>query len=456
MAGKAVVAIIDVGKTNKKIFLLDENYHIVYERTAKFAETVDEDGDNCENIESLKRSLFDYLKQVMAMPEYDVRAVNFSTYGASFVYLDEEGKELTPLYNYLKVFPEGLEKQFYENYGGKKAVSTATASPVLGSLNSGLQVYRLKHEQPDKYAQLKAAVHLPQYLSFLLTGKAVTDMTSIGCHTQLWDFNSNEYHRWVLVEGLDEKFGEIKPAYHLVNQEINGKNLKVGIGLHDSSSALIPYLENFNHTFLLLSTGTWCIAMNPFNQKPLTQSELEQDCLCYIQYQGTPVKSSRLFAGQEHEDEAERIAKHFGVNSSYYKDYRYNPVVVGKLKKLVPDNIYPAESFDFKSDFGKRDLNIFENPEQAYHQLIMDLIKRQIYSLDLVLSSEVTKIFVDGGFSKNDIYMHMLAKAYPKLEVYASIVAQASAVGAALAIHSGWNSKPIPTDLISLTYYGNR
>ena len=49
-----VIAIIDVGKTNKKLFLFDEHYKIVFERSARFAETVDEDGDPCENLESLK------------------------------------------------------------------------------------------------------------------------------------------------------------------------------------------------------------------------------------------------------------------------------------------------------------------------------------------------------------------------------------------------------------------
>jgi len=40
-----VIAVFDVGKTNKKLFLFDENYKIVFERTARFLETHDEDGD---------------------------------------------------------------------------------------------------------------------------------------------------------------------------------------------------------------------------------------------------------------------------------------------------------------------------------------------------------------------------------------------------------------------------
>ena len=38
-----------------------------------------------------------------------------------------------------------------------------TASPLLGSLNSGLQLYRLKKEQPEVFQKIHHALHLPQY-----------------------------------------------------------------------------------------------------------------------------------------------------------------------------------------------------------------------------------------------------------------------------------------------------
>ena len=141
---QSVIAIFDVGKTNKKLFLFDEHYKIVFERSAKFIETVDEDGDNCENLESLRLSVFDSLHEVFRKKEFGIKAINFSTYGASFVYIDEDGRPVAPLYNYLKAYPEELKKKFYDTYGCEEKVSSETASPVLGSLNSGMQLYRIK------------------------------------------------------------------------------------------------------------------------------------------------------------------------------------------------------------------------------------------------------------------------------------------------------------------------
>src|ERR1700712_345279 len=102
MSAIPVIAIFDVGKTNKKLFLFDENYRIVYEKSARFIETVDEDGDQCENLESLRVSVFDSLHEVLKLQAFSVKAINFSTYGASFVHVDENGLPIAPLYNYLK------------------------------------------------------------------------------------------------------------------------------------------------------------------------------------------------------------------------------------------------------------------------------------------------------------------------------------------------------------------
>ncbi|RNL53376.1 FGGY-family carbohydrate kinase [Pedobacter jejuensis] len=450
---KAVAAIFDVGKTNKKLFLIDENYNIVYERSARFVETKDDDGEPCENLDSLRSSVYDSLNQVMQLKEFNIKAINFSTYGASFVYLDENGEPLTPLYNYLKEYPEDLKNQFYETYGGEEKISLETASPILGSLNSGMQLYRLKREKPDVFAKIKFALHLPQYLSYLITGKAVADITSIGCHTQLWDFNKNTYHDWVLAEGLDRKFGEFTPADSSLKMRFEGLDVKVGVGLHDSSAALIPYLANFSTPFILLSTGTWCISLNPFNQQTLTADELKQDCLCYMHYKGKAVKASRIFAGYEHELQLKRIADHFDRAAYIFKHLKFNPAMILNLANKIPENAILQTEFSAHSAFPERDLNQFKTAEEAYHQLIFDLVKQQVYSLKLILNQGVKRIFVDGGFGKNAIYMHLLATAIPDIEVYASSVSQATAIGTALSINDAWNSNPAPTDMIQLKYY---
>ncbi|MDO3640858.1 FGGY-family carbohydrate kinase [Mucilaginibacter sp. L3T2-6] len=453
MSARPVIVVFDVGKTNKKLFLFDENYQIVFEKSARFIETVDEDGFPCENLESLRLSVFDSLSEVFRLKEFNIKAVNFSSYGASFVYAGEDGKPAAPLYNYLKPYPVELSEKFYNKYGGEESFSLQTASPVLGSLNSGLQLYRLKIEQPEIFSRVKYALHLPQYLSFLLTGVYYSDLTSIGCHTAMWDFEHNRYHEWIQREGVALKLPPIVPANKVSPPLFPGTSYKIGCGLHDSSAALIPYLVNFNEPFVLISTGTWCISLNPFNHHSLTLDELKKDCLSFLQYKGQPVKASRLFSGNEYEQQVKRIAEHFDVDAIRFRNINYNPDVVKKIKKSQTQARY-EDNFQKESVFATRDLAGFKNDTEAYHQLVLDLVNLQAASTQLVLkNTPVKRIFVDGGFSKNNVFMNLLAAEFSDLEVFAASMAQASAVGAALTIHSAWNSKQVPNDIIQLKYF---
>lgn len=446
-----VVAIFDVGKTNKKLFLFDENYRVVFERSARFIETVDEDGDSCENLDSLRLSVFDSLREVFSNPKFEVKAINFATYGASLVYIDKDGKALTSLQNYLKSYPEDLKNTFYQKYGGEVLFAAQTASPVLDSLNSGMQFYRLKKEKPEIFKQVAYALHLPHYLSFLISGKAFSDKTNLGCHTNFWDFGKDDYHHWLKEEGLLDKMAPIVPSNHVSPANFPGSNYSVGVGLHDSSAALIPYLKSFKEPFVLLSTGTWSISLNPFNQQPLTAEELNQDVLSYMQYEGKAVKASRLFAGFAYEQQTKRIAAHFGCDAIMFRNLDF---VAAIAKPFMDDQSKNKEDNWRSLSFETRDLNEFKNEIEAYYQLMVELVLQQYHSTKLVLNgTAVKRIFVDGGFSKNMVFMNLLAAIFPDMEVYAAHMPQATAIGAALVIHHVWNRKQLPNDIIDLKLY---
>jgi sugar (pentulose or hexulose) kinase len=441
-----VIAVFDIGKTNKKLLLFNEHYQVVFEQSRNLAETKDEDGFPCEDLDSLSLFVFDTMRLIFSNPNFDIRAVNFSSYGASLVYLDENGQPLTPLYNYLKPYPDKLLEQFYLNYGGKDEFAYKTASPVLGSLNSGMQLYRIKYERPELLDKIKTVLHLPQYLGSLISGKLVTDITSIGCHTNFWDFSKNEYHQWLIDEDLLNKLAPIAASDERIKTSFEGHSFDSGIGLHDSSAALIPYLISFTEPFVLISTGTWCISLNPFNASPLTKEELESDCLCYLQYKGTPVKASRLFAGHEHEQEVNRLAEYYGQPKSRFEEMSFDKTLLNLENRELKEE-----------DFSKQDLAVFSSDSEAYHHLIWNLIKKQKRSTQMILNgSNVNRIFVDGGFSKNSIYMNLLSLLFPEMEVFAASMAQATALGTALVVHQSLGNCSLPSDLIELKFYSGK
>ena len=134
----------------------------------------------------------------------------------------------------------------------------------------------------------------------------------------------------------------------------------------------------------------------------------------------------------------------------------FNPEIIATLQKKnkTLKKLQEKTNILKTSLFTARELSDFKNDEEAYHQLILDIIAQQYVSTQLVLKgTKVKRIFVDGGFSKNAIYMNLLASAFPDIEIFAASMAQATAVGAALCIHDAWNKKALPNDIIELKYF---
>ena len=126
---KRVTAVFDIGKTNKKFFLFDKNYKEVYREYASFDEVEDEDGYPTENIEALKTWIKELFYRVLENEDFKIKAINFSTYGASFVHIDEDGNPLTPLYNYTKEIDSSIVEEFYKKYGPELEFTRITGSP---------------------------------------------------------------------------------------------------------------------------------------------------------------------------------------------------------------------------------------------------------------------------------------------------------------------------------------
>ena len=449
---KKVIAIFDIGKTNKKIFLWNEDYQIVFERQENFDEILDDEGFLGEDIQAVQAWVKKTFTEVCALPEFEVKALNFSAYGATVVFVDAHGDAVGPLYNYLKPFPADLFS--YPTYGGQAEFARATASPILGNLNSGLQAFRVMKMQPEKWKKIAWVLHWPNFLASLFTHELGTEITSIGCHTALWDFDKQDYHQWVYDADLRAKLPEILPVQTRFYSQDEANSIPVGLGLHDSSSALVPYLKAIDSDFVLVSTGTWCISMHPFSQEALTAVELENDALCFMQFNGNPVKAARLFAGNTHETQLKRINAHFKTDAKAYQSIGFSENYLLLLDEALTHNPSILEAHtDFINvcAFDARNLDDFESLEESYVQLMVDIMCQQIFSLELLIkSAPVSKILVDGGFSKNPLYMNFLVHAFPGVAIYGAEVAQASSLGAALVMHEAWNSKQIPSDLVKI------
>jgi len=434
-----VIAIFDIGKTNKKFFLFDAKYKVVHEEVISFEEIPDDDGFLSEDLESLvswiKKTLFQALKNA----EYKVTHVNFSTYGASLVHLDNEGNLATPFYNYLKPVSKEIQDEFFEQHGEKEQISKETASPILGMLNSGFQLYWLKKTKPESFQKIATSLHFPQYLSYIFTGKFFVEYTSLGCHTMMWDFTKKDYHDWIYSENIKDLFPQLVATGHQVTLDIEGNKIQFGVGIHDSSSALLPYLFSISEPFKVLSTGTWSISLNPYSKSPLKDEELEKDCLSFLRIDGRSVKASRLFLGKQFDDKILELNQYFDKSDEDHISIKWNKNFISKRKHkselLLSYPHLQTERFGLICN-QNQDYSIFDDFEDAFHHLIDELTDIQVASLSLInddLKSQ--QIIIEGGFGNNEVFVELLKRKIPDEKIVVSKTTQGSSVGAAMVLN---------------------
>jgi sugar (pentulose or hexulose) kinase len=307
-------------------------------------------------------------------------------------------------------------------------------------LNSGLQLYFLQHMRPEAFARIKHTLHLPQYCSYVFSKKLLCEYTSIGCHTGLWDYAGNAYHPWVAQQGIDQLFPASVPATSRTKMIVYYRLMDVGTGIHDSSAALIPYLLSSKEPFLLLSTGTWSITFNPFNQELLTPAELNQDCLNFMRTDGSPVKASRLFFGNEFNLQTRLMAEHFGRTELNYHhiitfdEALYEKWSAGEEPLFHLQSVqYPDNSIQSASE---TKWDVFPAFEDAFHRFMIEMMRLQGKAIRLAAGTmPIHKLYVDGGFSQSDVFIHLLRKEFPAAEIIISPSPLGSSLGAAMAIN---------------------
>jgi sugar (pentulose or hexulose) kinase len=186
-----------------------------------------------------------------------------------------------------------------------------TGSPALpGGLNLGSQLAYLETVLPDG---LDRVILLPyaQYWAWLLSGVAVSEVTSLGCHTDLWDPAAGVFSPLAQRRGWAARFAPLAHAGEAIGTlrpDIARRTglsplVRVHAGLHDSNAALIAARavagpDDGERT--VLATGTWFVAMRSSAcvMDPALLPEA-RDCLVNVDVAGAPVPSARFMGGRE-------------------------------------------------------------------------------------------------------------------------------------------------------------
>ncbi|QCM12294.1 carbohydrate kinase [Agrobacterium tumefaciens] len=417
------VAVIDIGKTNAKVVVIDtgSGEEIAGDRRSN---PVLRDGIYPHyDVEMLWSFILASLRQFAQEPGFD--AISITTHGASAALLDENGDLAMPVLDYEHSYPVEIR----EAYLGIRPDFSETGSPSLpAGLNLGAQIHFQKTAFPQEFATVRSIVTYAQYWAGRLTGIQATETTSLGCHTDLWNPRRKSFSSLVerlAIEGLmapvRSAFDVLGPVRKSVARETGlSPDMPVYCGIHDSNASLLPHLLRREGDFSVVSTGTWVV--NFAIGGAADALDPGRDTLLNVDAFGRPVPSSRFMGGREYE----MLTQQFGPASDEAIEAALGNVLA-KGMMLLPSVVGGSGPFPQKTARWIADEDATVAERHAAAALYLALMTE--FSLSLI--GRKGSVLVEGPFASNVLYLKALA-GFADTDVIAVGGSTGTSAGAAL------------------------
>lgn len=442
------IAVLDIGKTNAKVVVLDAQSGAEI-ATVRTTNTVLKTGPYPHyDIERLWDFVIGALKSFATTPGFDT--ISITTHGASAVLLAADGRLAMPVLDYEHAYPDAV-RDAYENL---RPPFSETFSPGLsGGLNVGAQIHYQKSVFPDDFARVRAILTYPQYWAFRLTGVAANEVTSLGCHTDIWNPTTGAYSSLVdtlgirpLMAPIRSAFDALGPILPRIAREIDVDTpIPVYCGIHDSNASLLPHLVENEAPFAVVSTGTWVISFAVGGD--LEHLDPKRDALANVDAYGRAVPSSRFMGGREFEILVAEIGQ-----ASPDAIAEALETVIGQGIMLLPNVVEGSGPFPGKKMRWIGDASASPAERLAAASLYLALMTEAC----LGLIGAKGPIFVEGPFALNRAYLSALS-ALTGSEVVALPGSTGTSQGAALLTGirpaATTESQPIRAELRDLRNY---
>ena len=296
------VAILDLGKTNAKVALVDtDRAEEIAVRSTPVSPRADGPYPHLD-VSALRAAIVDALAGLAR--EGPVDAIGVCAHGATVALLDPDGELALPVLDYEHDGPDELA----DEYDAARPAFVESGSPRLpGGLNVGAQLLWQERRFPDAFARVRSIVTWPQYWAHLLCGVACSELSSLGAHTDLLDVRSMRPSSLAVARGWDRRLAPVRrPGERLgalgerVARETGlAAGTPVHVGIHDSNASLVPHLLAGERPLSVVSTGTWTIAMAIGGRE--VALDPARDTLVNVDAFGDAVPSARFMGGRERE-----------------------------------------------------------------------------------------------------------------------------------------------------------
>lgn len=165
----------------------------------------------------------------------------------------------------------------------------------------------------------------------------------------------------------------------------------------------------------------------------LTMDDIYNGCLFNMRIDGSPVKVSTLFLGNEYKLQVKALSALYNVPEDYHRTVKFNQDTFIEINK---DFVHMYKWTSITSENMPKKTNIeYDKFEYAYHQLMLELVLLQVKSIRSAIGDEkIGRLYVDGGFSDNEVYIQLLSQYLMDMKLSTTDSSLGSALGAAIVI----------------------
>lgn len=434
------ILVFDVGKTHIKLHLLDSALQSVSSRVM----------DNCVkhcapyphyDIDAIWQWLLAGIKDAAA--QFSISAISISTHGATAALIDRHVQGAALVLPILDYEYAGIEdgNGVYEK---KRPPFLETYSPDLPfGLNLGRQIHWQQSTFKKAFSQATDILLYPQYWAWRLSGKRCSEVSSLGCHTDLWSPKNTCFSSLVEKENWQPLFPKIVPAWTNLGsitadiQAQTGLNKNCGVfaGVHDSNASFLRYKKQIQGTpFTVISSGTWSILMA--SGVSLNTLQAHRDMLANVDVEGQPIACTRFMGGRE-----------FDIICTKTNTPLNTEITAVTVQAIIDSKVLALPDFSGGSGpLPSRTGEILGSVPTAggaalaslYCALMLD------YQLDLVKAQGT--IFIEGVFLKNPWICEILAQLRPHQTIMLSSDTTGTVQGCAQLIN--WKAEQTPLNTL--------
>lgn len=414
-----VVAVLDIGKTNIKICLMDGQTGALLHIEKLVNGVVDTPPYPHVDVDSIWQWIKDTLTDLAQ--RYFIASIAITTHGATIACMKGD-KLALPILDYEY---DGVSES-KEEYDVARPDFSESFSPRLPQgLNLGAQLFWQQKRFPDEFSEVDSLLLYPQYWGYKLSGNKAAEVTSLGCHTDLWNPTSCQFSTFCEQQKWAERFPEVMETGAKLGTILPDLAREIGLppscvifnGIHDSNASLVPYIGQPMEKLTVVSSGTWTVIAT-INGK-LDSLQEDKDMLANVDALGRATPTIRFMGGREWEQ----------LRSD-------SKATLSDVSFILEHGILAIPAFakgggPFAHCEGRiinRGMELTPAQQSALADVYVALMTD--YCLDLMDSSDT--VIVEGAFSNNINFLTLLACMRSQNEIYASRDVTGTSGGAAL------------------------